>query len=72
MGAWCCSWNQKNTLNILIAKLKAVGKKVFAAAYTGISGALLLGGSIFHSQTNAPQDPTPDMVLGIERNNARK
>ena len=56
------------TLNVLIAKLKATGKKVFAAAYAGIAGALLIGGSTFHSQTNAPRDPTPDMVLGIERN----
>ena len=29
---------------------------------------MLIGGSTFHRQTNAPQDPTPDMVLGIERN----
>ena len=36
------------TLNVLIAKLKAAGKKVFAAAYAGIAGALLIGGSTFH------------------------
>ena len=56
------------TLNVLIANLKAAGKKVFAAAYAGIAGALLIGGSTFYSQTNAPQDPAPNMVLGMERN----
>ena len=48
--------------------LKKSGKKVFAAAYAGIAGILLIGGSTFHSQKNSPWDPTPDMVLGIERN----
>ena len=56
------------TLNVLIAKLKSAGKKIFSAAYAGIAGTLLIGGSTFHSQTNAPQEPTIDMVLGIERN----
>ena len=46
--------------------LKNSGEKVFATAYAGIAGTLLIGGSSFHSQTNAPQGPTPDMVLGIE------
>ena len=32
------------TLNVLIAKLKAARKKVFAAAYAGIPGSLLIGG----------------------------
>ena len=59
---------EKKSLNVMIAKLKGEGKKVFASAYAGIEGALLIGGSIVHSQKNAPRDLTPDMVLGIERN----
>ena len=59
---------EKITLNVLIVMLKNAGKKLFAAAYAGIAGTLLIGGSKFHSQSNAPQDPTPDMILGIERN----
>ena len=56
------------TLNVIIAKVLNEGKKVFSAAFAGIAGTLLIGGSTFSSQTKAPQTPTEDMVLGVERN----
>ena len=42
------------TLNVIIAKLISEGKKVFSSAFTVIAGTLLIDGSIFSSQTNAP------------------
>ena len=45
------------TLNVIIAKLLKVGKSVIAAAFAGIAGTLVIGGSTFHSQTNAPLNP---------------
>ena len=56
------------TLNVIIAKLISEGKKVFSAAFAGIAGTLLIGGSTFSSQTNAPRHPSEDMVLGVEKN----
>ena len=55
-------------MNVIIAKVLNEGKKVFSAAFAGIAGTLLIGGSTFSSQTKAPQTPTEDMVLGVERN----
>ena len=43
-------------------------EKIFSASFAGIAGTLLIGGSTFSSQTKAPQTPTEDMVLGVERN----
>ena len=43
-------------------------KTLFSADFTGIYGKLLIDGSNFSCQTNAPLDPTEDMVLGFDRN----
>ena len=42
------------TLNVIIAKLLSKRKKVFLADFAGIPGTLLIGGSTFSSQKNAP------------------
>ena len=59
------------TLNVLIAKLLEAGKSVISAAFVGIAGTLLIGGSIFHSQTNAPLNPCKEMKLGIKNNSVQ-
>ena len=56
------------TLNVIISKLLSEEKKVFSAAFAGIAGTLLIGGSTFSSQTKAPRDTSEDMVLGVEKN----
>ena len=47
---------------------KKSGGNICAEVYGRIAGTLLIGGSTFNSLTNASQDPTPGMVLSIERN----
>ena len=54
------------TLNVIITKLLSEGKKVFSAAFAGIAGTLLIGGSTFSSQINTPWDSSEDIVLGVE------
>ena len=68
LGSFCAvSGTRKTfTLNVLIERLKVKEEK-FVASYTGIEDTLLIGRSIFHSHTNAPQDPPTDIILGIER-----
>ena len=53
------------TLNTLIARAVLCGKKVKAAAFTGIASILILYGSTFHSQFRAPLEPNEDDTLNI-------
>ena len=54
------------TLNILIEKLLETGKSVISAAFAGMTGTLLSGGSNVHSHTNALLNPCKGMKLGIK------
>ena len=55
------------TLNVLIAKLLKARKLVISAAFAGIAGTLLIGGSTFHSQMSAPLNPFNGMTLNVRK-----
>ena len=58
-------------MNVLIAKSFEGGKSVIYADFSGIARTLLIGGSTFHSHTNAPLNPCKGMKSGIKKNSLK-